>query len=123
VTHDEVMAMMPGPELDREVYRVVLGSPSLAVPTDINGHPFFPDDYLIPHYSADIAAAWLVAEEMAARGLRVVVEDWRDDTKNPGWAVYFFRQSGGSSKQIVAETLPLAVCRAALLAVVEGASS
>ena len=105
------LTLPAGPELDALVAGRVIGWGDGRPPY----HGFTP--------SADFGDTWKVVEAATALSLRVVIEDWRDDTKNPGWAVYFFRQSGGSSKQIVAETLPLAVCRAALLAVAEGASS
>ena len=64
----------------------------------------------VPHYSTDIAAAWLVVEKMRDKG-------WY-------WAVYYFTTieaaftyAGLGSKAAQADIAPLAICRAALLAV------
>ena len=68
-------------------------------------------DYMvrpISEYSADIAAAWDVVEKMTDRGflIRLTV-----DGKNEFWCAFKFSAT--------AKTAPLAICRAALLAVME----
>jgi hypothetical protein len=62
--------------------------------------------------STDIGQAWLVIEALRLKKFAVVIEDWGAD----GWAVYFITADGGSTRQVVATTLPLAVCQAALIA-------
>lgn len=59
-------------------------------------------------YSTDISAAWQVVEKMREKS-GVVLSDFL----NNDWSCHFV----DAGKEIVAETLPLAICRAALLAV------
>jgi hypothetical protein len=65
-----------------------------------------------PPYSTDIAAAWLIVEEMLSRGLSVRV------TKKPGdfpWHAYIDGKEGFQNSS-QAQTAPRAICVAALLA-------
>lgn len=79
-----------------------------------------------PKFSTDIAAAWLVVEKLIARGDEFTLERisldkvWRAKvypfTKDKGWAGggYF---TSSNDVAVNAKTAPLAICRAALLAV------
>lgn len=63
---------------------------------------------LTPNYSTDIAAAWEVFEKFRADGNEVSI------TSSPkGWECLISSTAG------YAKTVPLAICRAALLAVTE----
>lgn len=65
---------------------------------------------VLPHYSTDIAAAWLVVEKLRADGcdfdMRIVAT----------WTANFGLDMGLLSFSADAETAPLAICLAALLA-------
>lgn len=64
----------------------------------------------VPHYTTDIAAAWLVVDAMRARGWRVMIYDDMDDRV----FIVQFGKAGRVSRN--APTAPLAICRAALAA-------
>ena len=72
---------------------------------------------LCPNYSTDIAAAWEVVEKVLEDdSLGLSIYDTQLSFHRRDWIVHFIREKGmwaGSE----AETLPLAICRAALLAV------
>ena len=65
----------------------------------------------IPHYSTDIADAWLVVEKMKASAFEVTI----DDTDGDWWALFADLEYKHISSAY-ADTAPLAVCRAALKA-------
>lgn len=70
------------------------------------------DNFYIPHYSTDISAAWQVVDKMKERGLGFAIhcgENWRP--------IALFDKEESENDWIGAETAPLAICRAALLAV------
>ena len=71
----------------------------------------------VPEYSTEIAAAWEVAEKLAAKGHRLILEDHRDNPHSPGWWARFDLANGHDTGDVVAATAPLAICRAALKAV------
>ena len=86
---------------------------------------------IAPHYSSDIVAAMEVVEKfidiggrVSLRGMRCVTEGWADEYK-PLWRVNFYRFQrnvpAGTrfSFDSEAESLPEAICRAAL-ALVDG---
>lgn len=68
-----------------------------------------------PHYSTDIAAAWLVVEAMEARGsaLELVDRIHLSGTGERWWCCFKGKMWGQPEK---ADTAPLAICRAALAA-------
>jgi len=68
-----------------------------------------------PKYSTDVALAFSVVEAMSSYGCGLVLEDWRNESELYPWAAYFGLPDGGTSAQGVADTAPLAICRAALL--------
>lgn len=65
-------------------------------------------------YSTDIAAAWQVIEKMRNEGWFF---DIGDEVETPEIYVRFHRQDGASL--VIADTAPLAICRAALIATME----
>lgn len=69
----------------------------------------------IPRYSTDIAAAWLVVEEMERRGWWFHLHPNDDGI----YSMYFHKYQEGKLPTGYGETAPLAICRAAL-AVIEG---
>jgi hypothetical protein len=72
-----------------------------------------------PHFSTDIAAAWLVVENMVARC-------WKLDVQNrfaPTWGCHVHFAAPNYSKVFeTADSAPLAICRAALVAIEQGAA-
>lgn len=65
-----------------------------------------------PHYSTDIAAAWLVVEAMAGRDMQLSLDMFGGD---PWWAEFADRQYVKGA-QATATTAPHAICLAALKA-------
>jgi hypothetical protein len=95
------MDLPAGRALDAEIAEKVMGY-------DISFSP-------LPHYSTDIAAAWLVVEQMREMGYWPKVSylvDWDTVAK---WHVDFL-VSPNTAYQ-TADTAPLAICRAALACV------
>lgn len=75
--------------------------------------------YDIPKFTTDIAAAWQVVEKLASRGIRLVLEDWRNDPRiaepyQDSWAALFNLPDGHDTGQVVGADACLAICRAAL---------
>lgn len=68
---------------------------------------------MLPHYSTDIADAWLVVERFRADGYRVFINEHLDAT---GFNAMFLSKHGVALRSLsrFAETAPLAICRAAL---------
>jgi hypothetical protein len=100
--------------LDAEVHRKVMGRDiPYTVPyiCDADGRPLLLD---VPAYSADIAAAWLVVEKLYETGIRLDL--YRMTGHRTDWCCWFDRHGG------YGDTAPLAVCRAALVAVSEHAN-
>ena len=132
MTRDEILAMEAGRELDALVAEKVMGFAKVVRDYDkrhnTEGLRSFVYDTAFawfgketPRYSTDIAAAWLVVEHMGPIpfSLRFQPADaWRAG----GGEVYCYAHwtcwfEGG--KEIDADTAALAICRAALLAVME----
>lgn len=67
---------------------------------------------VVPAYSTNIAAAWLVVEELTAHGLRLSLDMFGGD---PWWAE-FADERWERGAQATAPTAPEAICRAALAA-------
>jgi hypothetical protein len=103
-------------ELDALVAEKVMDEQKLLVPDDGSIYPdprytswWWGRDIheLVPHYSTDIAAAWLVVEKLAPN-MDFYMEI---ATKDDGWFVMF---GDDLDKACIADTAPLAICRAAL---------
>lgn len=104
MTRDEILAMPAGREMDEMIARKVINRK-----IGIRAY-----DRRLPHYSTDIAAAWEVAEKLGSFWIDHTVSDLGID-------VEFFTSLDHSKERLVAtaDTAPLAICRAALLAVME----
>lgn len=119
--------MEAGGELDALVAEKVMGwqwqqwapnpeQPHLAPPGYGRPHP---DHWwlgrsifeLVPHYSTDIADAWLIVEHLHGR---VVIDHW---SGNQYKVMIYIPSSGSPSVEASADTAPLALCLAALAAV------
>lgn len=104
MTRDEVLNMPAGYEINKLVQSFVMG-----------GLPPVSDDIMpefIKPFSSDISAAWQVVEKLNSNPKNVCVDVWHDES---GWycSVHFI----GDTEADKADTAPLAICRAALLAV------
>lgn len=120
---NDIRKMEAGPELDGMVLRLVFGDTR-----DVEPNNFFRDAELhewrmahpnrvrdVPPYSTDIAAAWEVVEWLSHNAEEVAVGHTND-----GWDcdIWFFQQlENNHAIHGTSETAPLAICRAALLAV------
>jgi hypothetical protein len=112
---DEILNMSAGREMDALIAEWVIGGDVylgadyyFSSPYNRGGHRY------IPHYSTDIAAAWEVAEWLFKRGLTRITNgdgDSCDVDHVPLGLVPVTRFA-----DVSAETFPLAICRAALLA-------
>lgn len=116
MTRDEILSEPAGPRLDAWVAEHVMGWTPTGLAKDFNGVPF-PEP--IPNYSTDIAAAWEVVELVGG----FEIEQWGDVWEKKGtiiWAASFNLPDGKNIVHATAATAPLAICRAALLAMMEG---
>jgi hypothetical protein len=136
MTRDEILAMNPGPELDALVAERVMGWKRT------NRRPCYPEAWAnypqewfltpdgsvenvtnLPRYSADITVAWEVMEKL--RGLFDEDYFWHIATLRHGRVSAYFAEEypPATGKRIVgrseADTAPEAICKAALLSVVE----
>ena len=133
MTRDEIMTMEPGRELDTLVVELVMGWTRKEFPGQdpnslwndefifkaMQAEGFTHDDgtgewIRVPPYSTDIAAAWTVVEKLATIEGPVSV-CWGIYATNDDKATVTTMFGPGPS--IRAETAPLAICKAALLAV------
>lgn len=95
--------MKAGRELDKQVHIHVMGG-------SFDPNSSYPWDDIKP-YSTNREAAWLVVEKLEKDGIML----WhlgREDSM-PNWRVSFGRQ-GKPDQRAEAETVPLAICMAAL---------
>lgn len=124
MTCEEILGIEPGPELDRPIAERVMGWKE--------GYEFVCDSWGLLYYanfglerkrpwspSTDIAAAWEVVNELVSKYSFELCSyiDILDNTRVQ-WLVDFV--STKTIYRVVAPTVPLAVCRAALLAVMGG---
>ena len=95
--------MEAGREMDAAVHREIFNKSCHSLDREI----------LLPHYSTDIAAAWLVVEKMKVRFSLTSLKTFKDGK----WLC----RTGDVMNVItlIAETAPLAICRTALIAVRE----
>jgi len=109
MTKDEILAMEAGDALDAliavNVMREITGPIMLIVGGKAVNRNW--DSIILQHYSTDIAAAWPVLEKFTDVDIEKAGENYRV-------TINAFAQAD-------AHTLPLAGCRAALLAVLEPA--
>ena len=117
MTHDEILALPAGPELDAVMARKVMGF-ELA-PADDEGFRWWDGPnrkcYLYEentfHPSTEIEAAWTVIKKMQMETTSFGVY-WNPE----GWYACF---DDGNRHYGYAEKAPLAICRAALLTILE----
>lgn len=69
---------------------------------------------VLPHYSSDIAAAWLVVEALRARGIWLEELSGRYEESYRAGFSWRDPARGMLYRQAMAATAPLAICRAAL---------
>lgn len=117
--------MEPGRELDALVAEKVMG---LEITKIANGHMWFRDGVTlrspIPHYSTDIAAAWLVVEKMSSDGWIHEITEHINDSQikcamfaNRSGHYESYERSWDDEQWAVSGTAPHAICLAALKAV------
>lgn len=107
-TREQILALEPGRELDKIVAEHVTKYQSLT--THLNADGTF--GYL-PNYSTDIAAAWEVVKHMK--------DSWEFvlSSEDGKWEVIFYWDVHKPCKTVKDTTAELAICKAALLAVLD----
>jgi hypothetical protein len=117
MNREEILNMEAGSEMDALVLAKVFGAMAFK---GEDGKPYRLDPYQnpwsVPNYSGDISAAWAVVEKMHIRKWDFYCEYTRVQNDSQHW-VLFETDECEFDKCASAETLPLAICRAALLAV------
>ncbi len=136
MTHDEIMKLEAGRELDALVAEKVMGY----TPVKVTEYPAYDDnrnwvdigDYVIypegvafctrvKDYSTDISAAWQVMEKIESLdnvqgvGLRGGEYYWKQYSLR--WNFWVNNNGMYPEVDVYGETAPLAICRAALMAV------
>jgi hypothetical protein len=104
MTRDEILAMPAGKDIDDLVDEFVFGKPT---PKDNNTILYIRNS---KSYSTDISAAWEVVNAMEKYSCDFAIKKGVD-----AWSAIV----GGGAWICDAETAPLAICQAALLAVME----
>lgn len=131
MTHNAILSMPAGPDLDREISSRVMGRPIVQIlgrwferhgKGTAAGCPLICDDgseiHYIPRYSTDIACAWKVVERMAQHyGREFRLTDFQGASVHNWYAEFML--PGKPQKSGAAQTACLAICRAALLATQE----
>lgn len=114
MTKEEILAMRPGRELDDLTAKKVMGLKLCGDTTQtfvLRINTYFP----VRCYSSIISAAWEVVERLEGMNAK-----WVCSNKDDGYEFWI----GGDSDHLVAvvkcKTLPEAICKAALIAVLEG---
>jgi hypothetical protein len=121
MTREEILAMPAGYKIDILIAEKIMGwkdkiSDHLVRYYETpNGEIFLKND--VSHYSTDISAAWQVVEKLKREGypnpqLYTIDED-------DLWHVAIRTHGDMGYDDTEAETAPLAICRAALLAILE----
>lgn len=113
MTRDDILNMPAGREMNRLVMEWV---------TELT----VDDNFYIPAYSTDIAAAWEVVEKLMHDGF-IWKSNGNESCGNLIYSFSFAKDDGGYEEYfqtfdsgITENNLPLAICRAALLAVMGG---
>ena len=112
MTRDEILKMEAGRELDALVAEKVMGIPvKIGV---ITGEPYHAKfGYLLPEYSHNIKHAWEVLDKVKSGDPMVTFNSI--DNK---WLCGIWFKSRKQASIAYADTVPLAICRAALLATI-----
>jgi hypothetical protein len=89
------------------------------VPGDCSQRPIptVPESEDYPHYSTDITAAWEVVEKMLGQLPQQDIHFQHLEYTGWGVGTCFNKEEGGWDEWMYGETLPIAICRAALKAV------
>lgn len=95
MTKDEILAMPAGREMDVQILANVFNKLSYRI---------------LPKYSTDIAAAWLVVEKFPFCSLDFDATNWRCELSD-GDKIFI------ASSDLRNPSAPLAICRAAVMAV------
>jgi len=130
LTRDDIMAMVPGRELDCKIAKNVMGWTGLWTNgTEFMAYPpieqqlgvGYDERYGIPSYSTGIPEAFEVVEKMKEeKFLLTLTHTISDESEINGYSASFFDFGGeGRCFTLVAKTAPEGICRAALLAMVE----
>ncbi|MNI36911.1 hypothetical protein D3C73_909790 [compost metagenome] len=118
MTREEILAMEPGRELDVLVEKYVFGNQiswmqdEYSDPVPVAGV----HGYIIDHYSTDISAAWEVVEKLQESHLYTDIRTCADFYEV--WIT--IHREGNQTETFASPKLPEAICKAALLAVLEG---
>jgi len=117
MTHEETLKLEPGPKLDRLVAERVMGWEF-----DLLRDAWFKDGEGEIwaenwHPSTDIAAAWKVVKALREKGSVIDILSCPEDFTVKIWNEN--ESEGLSIAKASAEQMPLAICRAALLAMME----
>ena len=104
MTKKEILAMVPGDELDRLVHEDVME----------DTRPWFYGRF---RYSGEISAAWLVVDKLAEQNLFCSIDYLREQHSRDGKGYWRCRVVRGVKIEFaVAKEAPEAICKAALLA-------
>jgi len=123
MTRDDILNMPAGREMDAQIAQSVFGM-RLTKNHGLAGGFYWVGNGVqfgimqeqdTPAYSTDISAAWEVVEKM---GNVDKLHDVELRTSIRGWICNIFNSF--DSFEVNADTAPLAICRAALLAVMDG---
>lgn len=119
MTRDEILNMPAGRVLDAVVAERVLNWTHIKHNELLNEYSVGKDPdvgwRVIPNFSTDIAAAWEVVEKMPF-GYELRLCDYKGSIVR--WQAEF-HEPGAKTLMVWADTAPLAICRAALLAMIE----
>lgn len=122
MTREEIEAMEPGRELDRLIRIHLFGDIDESwVWKEWWGEHWITDNkevatwFELPKYSTDISAAWEVITKMKERNWWIAL-----NAEYKEWNAMFYWDPHQQAYECGAETAPEAICKAALLAVLEG---
>jgi hypothetical protein len=128
MNREEILNMPAGREMDKLIYDKILGYKSFY---SLDGELIDEEIFAaVSNYSTDISAAWEVVEKMIKEGFEYDIEYhpneyWPNEDKSRlediRWRADFCAYPGTDMCHNIqaAPTAPLAICRAALLAVME----
>ena len=120
MTRDEILKMPAGYEMNKLIATNVMGWALVNNHGEAGGKFWIghggsfgdmPERYL-PDFSGEIAPAFSVVEKLQESGLGFSISDY---SPSKGWCAEFYGKQQNSKAD--GETAPLAICRAALLAV------
>jgi hypothetical protein len=127
---DEILKMQAGREMDALIAREVMAFDYDFIKSrnecrfiDQEGNTYRAED--LPRFTEDIAAAWQAVAKMREKGFDFfaewVTENAVSRLNSLPWACFAPDDNDGDFADFTAtaETMPLAICRAALLAVME----